>query len=65
MNKNCKFQPVTIADYTDAYKTGKTSPLDVATEIIREIPEMNKKLNILCEWDEQLILKQVRLLILI
>ena len=59
MNKNCKFQPVTIADYTEAYKTRKTSPLDVATEIIREIPEMNKKLNILCEWDVKLILKQV------
>jgi len=58
MNKNCKFQPVTIADYTEAYKTGISSPLDVATEIIREIPEMNKKLNILCEWDVQMILKQ-------
>ena len=81
ISEKSKFKPVTIGDYPEAYRSGRTTPLDVAAEIVRNrgcykigeirnsgikskplvrnIPEMNKKLNVLCEWNSKLILKQV------
>ena len=41
-----------------AYKNGKVTPINVAEKIIENIYEINPKLNIICDFDEELIRQQ-------
>ena len=52
------FKPSTVKDYTDAYLSDRLSPIEVAERIIENVNQLNPKLNMICDMDDELIREQ-------
>ena len=57
-NSAPNFKPSTVKDYTDAYLSDRLSPIEVAERIIENINQLNPKLNMICDMDDELIREQ-------
>jgi len=53
-----QWHPRTVGDYTTLYLSGIASPTDICENIIENIKNINSKLNIICDLDEELIREQ-------
>ena len=50
-----------MEDYTNAYNSKRCDPVQIAEKIIDHIKIANKDLNVICDFDEELIREQARL----
>ena len=58
LNGNSGWRPTTCADYVRLYREGKTTPSDVAENVIENIKAVNPALNAICDYDEEFIRAQ-------
>ena len=58
LNENSGWRPTTCADYVRLYREGKTTPSDVAENVIENIKAVNPALNAICDYDEEFIRAQ-------
>ena len=50
-----EWKPSTVHDYTSAYTSGEKLPIEIAENIIKNIKQYNPILNMICDFDEELI----------
>jgi len=58
LKRKTNFKYLTSSDYIRAYKAGTADPVSVARSLIQNIKLMNTCLNGICDWNEQMLLKQ-------